>query len=259
MVRLRRLLEQVGAELISLIQFVGETVVLTVETFRYVFTGAHSPRQTIRQMGDIGFSSLPIVLVTVGFSGMVLALYTATEFLKLEAGSYVGGLVALSIAREIGPVVTSIVVAARVGSAIAAELGTMKVTEQIDALRALATSPVEYLVVPRFLACVTMLPVLGVLAGVTGTVGGALVAVYAGVPWAQYLSSIQKMVDLGDVFTGLAKTIPFAVIISILGCHQGLYARGGAAGVGRATTSSVVLCIISIYAADFFLSAILPR
>lgn len=256
---LRRFIEQIGNELIALIQFTGETVILMLDTARCVASGCVSPRQTIRQMGEVGVSSLPIVLITVGFSGMVLALYTAREFLKLGAGSYVGGLVGLSIARELGPVITAVVVAARVGSSMAAEIGTMKVTEQIDALRALATSPVEYLVVPRFIALVTMLPVLGIFAVVTGTLGGGLVAKYAGVPWPQYLLSIQSMVDPWDIASGLIKAVPFAVIISILGCHQGLYTRGGAAGVGRATTSAVVLCIISIYAADFFLTTILLR
>lgn len=255
----RRVLEEIGGELIALLQFLGEAIILLSETVRYIVSGAISPRQTIQQMSDIGFSSLPIVTITVGFSGMVLALYTAFEFLKLGAGSYVGGLVGLSVAREIGPVVTAVVVAARAGSAMAAELGTMKVTEQIDALRALATSPIEYLVVPRFIACVTMLPLLVVLASTTGTLAGGLVAVYAGVPWAQYMLSIREMVDLGDFACGIVKAIPFAVIIATIGCQQGLNTREGAAGVGRATTSSVVLCIITIYAADFLLSAVLPR
>jgi len=256
---IRRVIEAVGHELLALVQFAGEIVYLLVETVRYVISGAISPRQTIQQMGDVGFSSLPIVLITVGFSGMVLALYTASEFLKFGAGSYVGGLVGLSLAREIGPVVTAVVVAARVGSAMAAELGTMKVTEQIDALRSLATSPVEFLVVPRFLACLTMLPLLVVLASTTGTLAGGLVAVYSGLAWAQYVHSIRELVDLQDFVCGVVKAIPFAIIISTIGCQQGLSTQGGAAGVGRATTSAVVLCIIAIYAADFFLSTILPR
>lgn len=243
----------------GLFQFIGELLLLFVDTLKFVGSGAVNLRHTVYQMSVIGVNSLPIVMITVGFSGMVLALYTAVEFLKIGSTKYVGGLVGLSVAREIAPVITAVVVAARVGSAIAAELGTMRVTEQIDALRALATSPVEYLVVPRFLASVFMMPVLGVFALVTGVVGGYLVAVYVGVPAPSYILSVRKLVELQDVVTGLVKTVPFAVIISMVGCHQGLYTAGGAAGVGRATTSSVVLCVILIYAADFFLSSVLPR
>jgi phospholipid/cholesterol/gamma-HCH transport system permease protein len=210
-------------------------------------------------MAHIGVDSLPLVIVTVGFSGMVLSLYTSVEFIRLGAQKYVGGLVGLSVAREIAPVISAIVVSARVGSAIAAELGTMVVTQQVDALRALATSPTEYLVVPRFVACVVMLPVLGVFANLAGIGGGYLVAVHAGVHPAVYLDSLRLFVENQDLVVGLVKTVPFAIIISLVSCHQGLYTKGGAAGVGRATTSSVVMCIMLVYVADFFLSFLLPR
>lgn len=254
------LLRPLGHFVLRLFQVTGETTTMLVDTLRYLARAALSPRLTIQQMAHIGVNSLPLVVVTVGFSGMVLSLYTATELTHLNAQKFVGGLVGLSVAREIAPVIAAIVVSARVGSAIAAELGTMVVTQQVDALRALATSPVEYLVVPRFLACVLMMPVLGVFANFAGTGGGYLVAVHvAGIHPAVYLDSLRTFVEASDLIVGLVKTVPFAVIISLVSCHQGLYTTGGAAGVGRATTSSVVMCIMLVYVADFFLSYFLPR
>ncbi|PIW20908.1 MAG: hypothetical protein COW34_00765, partial [Armatimonadetes bacterium CG17_big_fil_post_rev_8_21_14_2_50_66_6] len=157
-----------GRFVLAVFQVTGETTSLMLDTIGCLGRAAVSPRLTIRQMAHIGVDSLALVIVTVGFSGMVLSLYTSVELIQLGAQKYVGGLVGLSVAREIAPVIAAIVVSARVGSAIAAELGTMVVTQQVEALRALATSPIEYLVVPRFVACVVMLPVLGVFANLAG-------------------------------------------------------------------------------------------
>jgi phospholipid/cholesterol/gamma-HCH transport system permease protein len=163
------------------------------------------------------------------------------------------------MSREIAPVIGAVVIASRAGSAIAAELGSMVVTQQVDALRSLAVNPIEYLVVPRMVAVIVMLPFLCVLALITGMYGGMLVAQSYGIPAAMYLDSIHKWVSMTDVWVGLIKTFPFATIIAIISCHQGLEAQGGAQGVGRAVTSTVVMCIVLIYAADYFLSSMLPQ
>jgi len=238
-------------------EFIGTTWILLGMTLRYILTGAVSVRDTFDQMAFIGVNSLPIVLVTVAFSGMVLALYMADFLVDFGVGSYVGAAVGLSVAREIGPVLTAVVVAARAGSAMAAEIGSMKVTEQIDALRALATSPIQYLVVPRFLACVVMLPVVTVMAIAVGIAGGYGVAVINGVAGGGYISSIQQWVVLRDVLMGCLKTVFFGATIAIVGCQQGLTTTGGATGVGRATTNAVVFSIILVYILNFLLAYVM--
>jgi phospholipid/cholesterol/gamma-HCH transport system permease protein len=156
-----------------------------------------------------------------------------------------------------GPVLTAVVVAARAGSAMAAEIGSMKVTEQVDALRALAVDPVQYLVVPRLVAAVVMLPAITILADVVGTAGGYIVAVINGVPGGSFMSSLQSFVDPGDVTKGLLKTVFFGATIAIVGCYEGLQTTGGATGVGRSTTRAVVLSIVLIYISNFFLAYVL--
>lgn len=238
-------------------EFIGSTWILLGITLRYIILGSIGLRDTAYQMAAIGVNSLPIVLVTVAFSGMVLALYMADFLVDFGVGSYVGAAVGLSITREIGPVLTAVVVAARSGSSMAAELGSMKVTEQIDALRALATSPIQYLVVPRFLACVIMLPLITVMAVVIGLAGGYLVAVVNGVAGGGFISSVQRWVEMRDVLMGMMKTVFFGATIAVVGCQQGLSATGGATGVGRATTNAVVFSIILIYILNFFLAYIM--
>jgi len=238
--------------------FIGGTLLLLGRSLAYVFRAAVNIGDTINQMSTIGVASLPIVLVTVAFSGMVLALYSAQTLVAYGfAGQFVGGGVGLSIAREIGPVLAAVVVAARAGSAMAAEIGSMKVTEQVDALRALAVDPVEYLVVPRLIAAAVMLPVITVLADVVGTAGGYLVAVIYGVPGGAYIDSLRYLVETGDVTKGLLKTVFFGATIAIVGCYEGLRTTGGATGVGRCTTRAVVLSIVLIYISNFFLTYIL--
>jgi phospholipid/cholesterol/gamma-HCH transport system permease protein len=205
------------------------------------------------QMALIGVNSLPLVMLTIAFSGMVLALYTAQQMVSLGLGNFVGGVVAITMAREASPVLAAIVISARAGSGITAEIGSMKVTEQIDALRSMAVDPIQYLVVPRFIALVTMLPVVTMLANLTGTAGGFLVAAASGVSYGSFISSVRRMVSPYDLSTGLLKTLVFGAIIALVSCRQGLNTRGGAAGVGRATTQTVVLSIVLIYVADFFL------
>ncbi len=268
----REILQDVGDELTAVVsmpgeltyqtltqffEFIGDSALLVGRTTRFIARGAISARDTLAQMAFIGVASLPIVLVTVAFSGAVLALYFAQIVVGWGVGGYTGAVVGLSIAREIGPVLTAVVVAARAGSAIAAELGSMKVTEQIDALRALAVSPVQYLVVPRLLAAMVMLPVLAILADIVGVTAGYLVAVVNGVAGGGYVASLKTQVLPYDVVMGLVKTVFFAVVIVVVGAQQGLQTRGGATGVGRSTTNAVVISIVIIYILNFLLAYVM--
>jgi len=244
--------------LVGVLEAVGELSILLSQTLVTLFQGRISVVETLRQMSIIGVNSLPIALLTIGFSGMVLSLHTASQLHNLGGDRFVGGLVAISMAREAAPVLAAVVVAARVGSAIAAEIGSMKVTEQIDALRSLAVSPIYYLVVPRFLASVLMLPVVTVFANVAGVAGGYLVAVYsAGISSAVFLNSAQEMLLWRDLIMGIVKTFVFGAIIALVGCDRGLRTEGGAAGVGRSTTNAVVLAIVLIYVSNYFLAALM--
>lgn len=238
-------------------EFIGEFAVILGRTAQYIARGAINLRDTLNQMAYIGVASLPIVLITVAFSGAVLSLYMSQLVVKWGIGSYTGGVVGISIVREIGPVLTAVVVAARSGSAIAAEIGSMKVTEQIDALRALAVSPVRYLVVPRLLAGIVMLPALAALADLVGTGGGYAVAVVNGVASGGFLSTLKTQVMPYDIFMGLLKTVFFAVVIVTVGAQQGLRTNGGATGVGKSTTNSVVISIVIIYILNFFLAYVM--
>jgi phospholipid/cholesterol/gamma-HCH transport system permease protein len=236
--------------------FFGGLAALLWESLGFMARGAISYRHTLRQMAEVGVGSLFVAFITVGFSGAVACLYIAIQLVKLGQQGYVGGLVGKSIALEVAPVITAVVVAARAGSAMAAELGTMKVTEQVDALRSLATSPTQYLVVPRVLGTLIMLPIITILSNGAGMVGGYIAAVSNGVAPNIYWQSFQDLVTLTDQWTGLLKTIPFALIISLIGCRQGLNTSGGAEGVGHATTSAVVYAMIGIFVCDFFMSVI---
>jgi phospholipid/cholesterol/gamma-HCH transport system permease protein len=236
--------------------FFGGLAGLLWESLGFIARGAVSYRHTLRQMAEVGVGSLFVTLITVGFSGAVACLYIAIQLVKVGQQGYVGGLVGKSIALEVAPVITAVVVAARAGSAMAAELGTMKVTEQVDALRSLATSPTQYLVVPRVLGTLVMLPIITILSNGAGVLGGYVAAVSNGVAPNVYWQSFQNLVTLTDQSSGLLKTIPFALIIALVGCWQGLTTSGGAEGVGKSTTSAVVYAMIGIFVCDFFMSVI---
>lgn len=234
--------------------FFGEASLVASGAIRRIFSGDISVRDAVMQMALIGVNSVPIVLVTTAFSGAVLALYTSQLFVQYGVGNLVGGTVSLSIARELAPVLTAIVVAARAGSAIAAEIGTMKETEQIDALRSMGTSPIQYLVVPRLLALLLMLPVVTMLGMIVGSYGGYIVALGNGVTTSSYIESTRVWLTLYDVAMGLLKTVFFAFFIAIVGCQQGLSVEGGAAGVGKNTMNAVVISMILIYTSNYFLA-----
>jgi len=218
----------------------------------------YDPRELVRQMVRVGVDSLPVVLLTALFTGMVMALQTFSTLKRVNAEGFVGTLVALSMVRELAPVISSLLIAGRCGSAMGAELGTMRVTEQIDALEVLATDPVHYLMVPRVWATVLMLPLLIVVADVVGIAGGYLISViYFGANPVTYLENTFRFMDWDDVTSGLVKAAVFGLIIAVVGCQKGYFTRGGAEGVGRSTTKAVVLASIAILISDFFLTKIL--
>ncbi|MFN4180335.1 MAG: MlaE family ABC transporter permease [Armatimonadota bacterium] len=243
----------------SFVSWLGEIGLLLVECFREMRARRWLLALTLDQISTNGMRSLPIVLLTVSAAGAVLALYTAHELASRGGERFVGWLIAYTVFREVSPVATGLVIAARVGSAYAAEIGTMKVTEQIDALRVMGVSPIAFLVLPKLLACMVITPSLCLLGDVAGVAGGYFVSVKAGVKASIYLSSIRHFVDFGDLFWGMVKTIPFGMLVALVSCHRGLKVEGGALGVGRATTEAVVISFVLIYATDYLLSAILPR
>lgn len=249
-------LERVGAVTSRFLEEAGNLVLLLVSTIGWIVRPPFRLRNIFDQMASVGVSSLPIVMITAVFTGAVLALQTMTGFKRFNAQDLVGTIVALSICRELGPVLTGLIVSGRVGSGMAAELGTMKVTEQIDALETLATDPVNYLVVPRFLAGLVMLPVLTALADVVGMASGYAVSVFVlhANPTIYFRRSMEFL-DLEDIYAGIIKAAVFGMIIALVGCHKGFTAEGGAEGVGRATTRSVVLSSMLILTANYFITA----
>lgn len=241
--------------IVTILVYLGEIGVLLGQTVRSLRYGLHVG-DLARQMAVIGVDSLPIALLTTAFSGAVLALYSVRTFVEYGAAGFVGGLVGLSMVRETGPILTGVVLSARSGSAMTAEIGSMKVTEQIDALRSMAVSPIAYLVAPRLLACLIMLPVVCVFANVVGILGGGVVAAGFGVPWRAFGDSMRLFLETSgaDIFKGLVKTFVFGAIIAVVGCREGLQSEGGATGVGQSTTRSVVISIVLIFIANFFLT-----
>ena len=252
------LMERLGTWVLHGLEEVGRLLLLLISAVRWAFRPPFYARNTVRQMLEVGVNSIPVVLITATFTGMVLALQTYTGFQRFSAESLVGTVVALSMTRELGPVLTGLIVAGRAGSAMAAELGTMRVTEQIDALYTLATNPIQYLLVPRLLAGVIMLPVMTVLSDIVGIGGGFFVSVSVlDANRTIYLRRTWDYLELNDIYSGLLKAAVFGLIIALVGCYKGFYTRGGAEGVGRATTGSVVISSMLILVSDYFLTAVL--
>jgi phospholipid/cholesterol/gamma-HCH transport system permease protein len=254
---MRNLLEGLGRYFIGFLRYAGGVSILMGETLFWIPIPPLRRRQIVEQMSRIGVDSLPIVTLISLFTGMVLALQSAYQMQKISAEMYIASLVALSMTRELGPVLSALIVAGRVGASITAELGTMNVTEQIDALRALATNPIKYLVVPRFIALIVMLPLLTVYADIVGILGGYTVATSKlNISSSMYMRMTWQPLKYKDFFTGLIKSFFFAIIICIIACFEGMTTEGGAEGVGKATTSSVVTSFILIIASDCFLTAL---
>ncbi len=236
-------------------EYLGGLTLLARETARSAATSAWDWGDILYQLDLLGVQSFTIVLITAVFMGMVLALQTAYALSAFGAKLYVGGVVALSMTRELAPVLISLMVGGRVGAGITAEIGSMKVTEQIDALRALGANPVKKLVIPRLVAFVLALPVLVLLANALGILGGYLISSFSlQISGRFYITQVFKLLKFSDLISGMGKTVFFAAFITLIGCYNGMNAKGGADGVGRATTDTVVLSSIVVLISDFFLT-----
>ena len=247
----------VGTYCLNFFSEVGGISIIFWRSNVALFTTPLRAKETILQMYKIGVASLPLVSLTSLFTGMVLALQSAYQLQIFSATQFTADLVSLSIVRELGPVLTAMVVAGRVGASIAAEIGTMKVTEQVDALQSLATDPIRYLVVPRYIAAFIMLFFLTIYANVIGVLGGYAVAILKlGISSSQFIYRAINILVLKDLFTGLSKAFVFGIVISMVGCYHGFEAKGGAEGVGTATTKAVVTSMISIIAFDCFFTGL---
>lgn len=233
----------------------GGLGILTARAFLAMIAPPYEMGLWIRQMEQIGVRSLGVASITTIFTGMVLALQTALSLPALGVKYYIGAVVSKSLVRELGPVLTALIVGGRIGSGMTAEIGTMKVTEQIDALRSMATDPVKKLVAPKLVATLVMLPALTVIGDALGILGGLIVATFTlKLAPGLYINDVFESLTFGDVFSGVAKAFFFAYFITIIGCYNGLNTTGGADGVGRATTNTVVLASIMVLVSDFFLT-----
>lgn len=251
------LCEGIGHSIIKFLQSIGVMVVFISKSLMHTFTPPWYPRLILRQFIDIGYYSLPVVGMTAIFTGMVLALQSYTGFTRFNAESAIAGVVALSVTRELAPVLAGLMVAGRVGASIAAEIGTMRVTEQIDALTTLSVNPYKYLIVPRIIAGTVMLPVLVFIADIIGVYGGYLVSIYTlGFSEGSYLHQTWDILEPNDVISGLVKASAFGFIVTIMGCYHGFNSGRGAQGVGAATTYAVVSASILILIFNFILTKV---
>ena len=252
-----RFLRLIGRVFLAFLGTVGRLFLFAVSGFSHCMRPPFYPRIIGRQMLDIGYYSLPVVGLTAIFAGMVMALQTYTGTSRFSAESAVANIVVLALTRELGPVLAGLMVAGRIGASLAAEIGTMRVTEQIDALTTLSTNPMKYLVAPRLIAGLLMFPLLVLVADIIGVFGGYLVAVYKlGFNASIYIQNTYNFLEASDVISGLVKAAVFGVIVTLMGCYHGYHSRGGAQGVGTATTNAVVSACILILAFDYILTEI---
>jgi phospholipid/cholesterol/gamma-HCH transport system permease protein len=250
-----RFIASVGAAFLSFLATTGRLAMFAGGAVAGLFAPPFYPRLILRQIVYIGYFSLPVVGLTALFTGMVLALQTYTGFSRFNAESAIATVVVLGITRELGPVIAGLMVAGRVGAAMAAEIGTMRVTEQIDALTTLSTDPLRYLVLPRLLAGLITMPCLVLIADIIGVFGGFLVGVYKlNFNPVVYLTQTQRYLEPMDVASGLIKAAVFGFIVALMGCYHGYYSRGGAEGVGQATTQAVVSASILILLFNYALT-----
>ncbi|MBT6096485.1 MAG: ABC transporter permease [Rhodospirillaceae bacterium] len=252
-----RFLQAVGRVFIAFLATAGRLTLFTIEGTSHCFRAPWYFRIIGRQMVEIGYYSLPVVGLTAVFAGMVLALQTYIGASRFSAEGAIANIVVVALTRELGPVLAGLMVAGRIGAAMAAEIGTMRVTEQIDALTTLSTNPMKYLVAPRLIAGVTMLPLLVFVADIIGVFGGYLVAVYKlGFNPTNYLKDTWNFMEASDVISGLVKASVFGFLITLMGCYHGYNSKGGAQGVGQATTNAVVSASILILCFDYILTEI---
>lgn len=253
-----RFFTTLGRPVLAFWQYLGEVVLLAVETMTSIFTRRLRWKLFLRQVVEIGLRSQMLVVITGGFTGAVFAAQSYFQFNKLGMGSAVGALVSVALCRELAPVLTALMISGRVGAAMSAEIGTMKVTEQLDALRALAVHPIDYLVVPRALAMMISMPLLVAEAIAFGIATGYFVAIYMlEVNGTYYVADMVRWTHSRDIIMGLSKAFCFSVLIVFVACHKGLTAREGAVGVGRATTEAVVNASLAVLISNFFLTMFL--
>ncbi len=252
------LLKQILSPLEGISEECGNIGLMLSRSIYWMFRRPFKFDYIFKQMEFIGVNSVLVVLITGIFTGMVLALQSWYGFRKFGAEGLVGTTVALSMTRELGPVLTALMVTGRAGSAMAAELGTMRVTEQIDALVVMALNPIKYLVVPRVIASFIMLPILTIISDFIGIVGGYLVGVKVlRINEGAFINKMVQYVDLEDIYNGLIKAAVFGIILSVVSCYKGFYTTGGAEGVGRATTQAVVMSSVSILISDYVLTSLM--
>jgi len=248
-------LQPIGAGVLIAFEQVGRITLFAGEALSQALRPPFRFRLLLRQLVDVGYYSLPVVGLTAIFTGMVLVLQSYTGFTRFNAESAIPNVVVISLTRELGPVLAGLMVAGRVGAAMAAEIGTMRVTEQIDALSTLSTNPVKYLVVPRLLAGLISLPLLVAIADIIGVFGGYVIAIYKlGFNSAAYIKNTVDFVTSLDVVSGLVKAAVFGFIVALMGCYNGYHSRGGAQGVGAATTNAVVSASILILVFNYMLT-----
>jgi phospholipid/cholesterol/gamma-HCH transport system permease protein len=251
-------LDRLGRAVLAGVEEMGKIILLFISVLGWMFRPPLKLHNIFKQMEFVGVKSIFVVVLTGTFTGMVMALQGYHGFRMFSAESLVGSTVALGMTRELGPVLTSLMVTARAGSAMAAELGTMRVTEQIDALYVMAANPVKHLIVPRVIAGVLMVPLLTVVSDFMGILGGYFVGVrILGINSGVFIKNMTRLVELNDIYNGLVKAACFGLILSLIGCYKGFNTYGGAEGVGRATTEAVVLASITILVSDYFLTAIM--
>jgi phospholipid/cholesterol/gamma-HCH transport system permease protein len=251
------MINSVGRYFLLLLSGIGRVTLFVIQSLYATLFPPYYGKLFYQQFITIGYYSLPVVGLTAAFTGMVLALQSYTGFSRFQAESAIATVVVLSITRELAPVLAGLMVAGRVGASMAAEIGTMRVTEQIDALTTLSTDPLKYLVAPRLIAGLLMLPVLVLVADIIGVFGGYMVAIYKlGFNPAGYLHQTYEYLETRDVILGLVKAAVFGFLIAMMGCYHGYYSRGGAQGVGTATTYAVVSSSILILIANYILTAL---
>jgi len=249
---------RISTPVVAALKELGDIGIMFFQSVYWTFRRPFKLNYIFKQMEFIGVNSLVVVIITGTFTGMVLALQSYYGFRKFGAEGLVGTTVALSMTRELGPVLTSLMVTGRAGSAMAAELGSMRVTEQIDALTVMALNPVKYLVAPRVVASFLMFPVLTSISNFVGIIGGYLVGVkLLGINEGAFINKIIKYLDLEDIYNGLIKAAVFGVIMSVISCYKGFYTKGGAEGVGKSTTEAVVLSSVTILITDYVLTSLM--
>jgi phospholipid/cholesterol/gamma-HCH transport system permease protein len=248
-------LQPLGRAFLAGLETMGRLTLFTGRAVYYAVQPPYYWRLLLRQMVEIGYYSLPVVGLTAIFTGMVLALQSYTGFTRFNAEAAIPNVVVLSMTRELGPVLAGLMVAGRIGAAIAAEIGTMRVTEQIDALTTLSTNPLKYLVAPRLVAGLLMLPLLVAVADLIGVFGGYIVSIYKlGFNPATYIKNTVDFVEALDVVSGLVKAAVYGFIVTLMGCYHGYHSKGGAQGVGAATTNAVVSASILILIFNYIIT-----